>query len=156
MPLRSISRLFLLACALLLAACAKPALPQAVSTDSFPPLTETQSHDRSVLAGEWEYEDTDISGPTIPLTLDRKGKGYYKWKNGRFETYSLIGRTWRGKWFQKENDRDGGFTVEFSPDFSEGEGRWWYSRIGTDRAPTQKGGGFHLTKKAVPNHSKIH
>ena len=47
-------------------------------------------------------------------------------------------------WFQKENDRHGGFTVEFSPDFSEGEGRWWYSRIGSDTAPTKKGGSFHL------------
>jgi hypothetical protein len=52
-------------------------------------------------------------------------------------------------WFQKENDRDGGFTVEFSPDFSEGEGQWWYSRIGTDHAPTQKGGTFHLSKRAA-------
>src|SRR5262244_4420854 len=101
MLLRSISSSFLLACILLIAACAKPALPQAVPTDSLPPLTETQSHDRSVLAGEWEYEDADIYGAALPLTLDRRGKGYYKWKNGRFETHSLIGRTWRGKWFQK-------------------------------------------------------
>jgi hypothetical protein len=57
-------------------------------------------------------------------------------------------------WFQKENDRDGGFMVKFSPDFSEGEGHWWYSRIGTDHAPTQKGGTFHLSKKtALMNHS---
>jgi hypothetical protein len=57
-------------------------------------------------------------------------------------------------WFQKENDRDGGFMVEFSPDFSEGEGRWWYSRIGTDHASTKKGGTFHLSKKtALMNHS---
>jgi hypothetical protein len=52
-------------------------------------------------------------------------------------------------WFQKGNDRDGGFTVEFSPDFSKGEGCWWYSRIGSDHAPTQKVGTFHLSKKAV-------
>jgi hypothetical protein len=52
-------------------------------------------------------------------------------------------------WYQKENDRDGGFKVEFSPDFSEGEGRWWYSRIGTDHAPTRGGGTFHLRKKTA-------
>jgi hypothetical protein len=56
-------------------------------------------------------------------------------------------------WLQKENDRDGGFMVEFSPEFSEGEGRWRYSRVGTDHAPTQKGGTFHLSKKtALINH----
>jgi hypothetical protein len=37
--------------------------------------------------------------------------------------------------------------VEFSPDFSEGEGRWWYSRIESDHAPLQKGGTFQLNKK---------
>jgi hypothetical protein len=52
-------------------------------------------------------------------------------------------------WFQEENDRDGGFAVQFSPDFSEGEGQWWYSRIGTDHAPTQKGGTFHLRASMV-------
>jgi len=44
---------------------------------------------------------------------------------------------------------DGGFAVEFSPDFSEGEGRWWVSRIGADQARTQKGGTFHLSKKTA-------
>ncbi len=52
------------------------------------------------------------------------------------ETQTLIGHTWHGVWFQKENDRDGGFAVKFSQDFSEGEGRWWYSRIGADYATT--------------------
>jgi hypothetical protein len=57
-------------------------------------------------------------------------------------------------WFQQENDRDGGFTVEFSPDFSEREGRWWISRIGADHAPAQKDGTFHLSKRtALMNHS---
>jgi hypothetical protein len=146
---RYISGPLLLTCALLTAACAQPVLPHAVSTDSLPPVTASQPHDRHVLAGEWEYEDGDIYGAVVPLTLDHNGKGYYQWKKGRFETHTLIGRTWRGKWIQKENDRDGGFTVEFSSDFSEGKGRWWYSRIGTDYAPKQKGGTFHLTKKAA-------
>jgi hypothetical protein len=99
--------------------------------------------DRSVLAGEWEYED----GAAVKLTLDDQGHGIYAWKEGRFETTSLNGRIWEGLWFQKENDREGGFVVELSADYSEGEGRWWYTRIGPDRAPTDKGGTFHLSKK---------
>jgi hypothetical protein len=44
--------------------------------------------------------------------------------------------------------------VEFSPDFSEYEGRWCYGRIGIDHAPTQNGGMFYLGKKtALMNHS---
>ena len=110
----------------------------------------SQPGDRHVLAGEWEYED----GAVVLLTLDEQGNGAYDWKGGRFETQTLVGQTWHGMWFQKENDRDGGFTVEFSSDFSEGEGRWWYSRIGTDHAPTQKGGTFHLSKRTdLTSHS---
>lgn len=96
-----------------------------------------------MLAGEWEYED----GAAVKLTLDDQGHGIYAWKEGRFETTSLNGRIWEGLWFQKENDREGGFVVELSADYSEGEGRWWYTRIGPDRAPTDKGGTFHLSKK---------
>ena len=140
----------LLVCALLAAACAKPAVHPAVSTDSLPPSMAPQPGDRHILTGEWEYVD----GAVNRLTLDEDGNGHYNWKDGRFETRSLIGHTWHGRWFQKENDRDGGFTVEFSPDFSEGEGRWWYSRIETDHAPMQKGGTFHLSKKtAFMNHN---
>jgi hypothetical protein len=79
--------------------------------------------------------------------LDKRGNGHYEWKHGRFETHALIDHTWYGRWFQKDNDREGGFMVEFSPDFSEGEGHWWYSRIETDHAPLQKGGTFQLNKK---------
>jgi hypothetical protein len=50
---------------------------------------------------------------------------------------------------------DGGFAVEFSPDFSEGEGRWWVSRIGADQTRTQKGGTFYSSKKtALTHHSE--
>ena len=144
MFLRNVGASIFLACALLAAACAKPAVHRAVSTDSLPPSMASQPGDRHVLAGEWEYVDVD--GAADRLTLDENGNGSYNWKDGRFETHTLIGHTWQGMWFQKENDRDGGFTVEFSPDFSEGEGRWWYSRIGTDHAPTQKSRTFHLSK----------
>lgn len=101
------------------------------------------ANDLSVLAGEWEYED----GAAVTLQLDEQGNGIYPYKDGRFETILLDGQTWMGRWYQKENDREGGFTVKLSPDHTEGEGTWWYVRIGTDRAPAQKGGTFHLSKK---------
>ena len=147
MRLRHVGVLLLLSCALLATACAKPAVHRALSTAPIPPSMAAQSGDRSVLAGEWEYVDGTVDSAIGLLILDEQGNGRYDWKDGRFETHALIDHTWRGMWFQKENDRDGGFTVEFSPDFSEGEGRWWYSRIGEDHAPTQKGGTFRLIKQ---------
>lgn len=140
----------LLVCVLLAAACAKPVAQPAAPMEPLPPSMAAQPDDRHVLAGEWEYVD----GAAVRLTLDEQGNGHYDWKDGRFETHSLIGHTWQGMWFQKENDRQGGFTVEFSPDFSEGEGCWWVSRVGADQAPTEKGGTFHLSRKtASMNHS---
>ncbi|BFU94663.1 MAG: protein of unknown function [Nitrospira sp.] len=121
--------------------CAKPVLkdqvpePASVLSDSF--------EDRRVLAGEWEYEE----GAVVTLRLDEQGNGTYAWKDGQFATTALRGRIWEGLWSQRENDREGGFQVEFSSDFSEGEGRWWYTRIGQDRTPSQKGGTFHVTRK---------
>jgi hypothetical protein len=128
----------LFAAGFLFAACTDVAI-----TRPAPQPVPSRPGDRRVLAGEWEYVD----GAVVRLTLDEQGNGRYEWKDGRFETQTLVDRTWHGVWSQNENDRDGGFTVEFSPDFSAGEGRWWYSRIGTDHAPTQKGGTFHLTRK---------
>ena len=145
MLLRYIGAPLLFVCALLATACAKPVVHLAVPTDSLPPSMASQPGNSHVLAGEWEYED----GAVARLTLDEQGNGHYDWNDGRLGTHTLIGHTWHGMWFQKANDRDGGFTVELSPDFSEGQGRWWYSRIGADHAPTQKGGTFHLGKKAA-------
>ncbi|MBH0177468.1 MAG: hypothetical protein HP491_06295 [Nitrospira sp.] len=102
------------------------------------------ANDLSVLAGEWEYED----GAAITLRLDEQGNGTYAYKDGRFETTQFAGHTWAGKWYQKENDREGGFSVTLSKDHSEGQGTWWYARIGADHTPTQKGGTFHLSKKS--------
>ena len=127
------------------AACTQPLVQRETSGEPVAPSLPAGSDDRRVLAGEWEYEDSAV----VTLTLDEQGNGTYPWKEGRFETTALSGHTWQGMWFQKENDREGGFTVEFSQDFSEGEGRWWYSRIGDDRAPTQKGGTFHLSRKSI-------
>jgi len=99
--------------------------------------------DRSILAGEWEYEDGGIA----VLQLDRQGNGTYSYKDGRFETHQFGGGKWVGKWYQKENDREGGFVVKLSPDRTEGEGTWWYDRIGADTKPSEKGGSFHLSRK---------
>jgi hypothetical protein len=111
-----------------------------------PPIPPTSGipEDRRVLAGEWDYED----GAVVTLTLDEQGNGWYPWKDGRFVTHSFSDHVWQGIWIQRENDREGGFTVHFSPDFSDGEGQWWYTRIEEDRSPTQKGGTFHLTRKS--------
>ena len=138
--------LFLLACLLLVSACINPAVPRDVSIESNLPAVASHPENRHVLAGEWEYS---VDGTVVRLALDEQGNGHYDWKGGRFETHALIGQTWHGMWFQKENDRDGIFTVVFSPDFSEGDGRWWYSRIETDHAPTQNGGTFHLRKMSA-------
>jgi hypothetical protein len=141
--LRRYINIILLATAVLSAACAH----RAASVDTPSPPIAPQVGDLHILAGEWEY--IDGSGAAVRLTLDEQGNGHYDWKDGRFETRTLIDHTWDGLWFQEENDREGGFTVEFSPDFSEGEGQWWYSRIGTDTVPPQKGGTFHLKSSAV-------
>jgi hypothetical protein len=66
-----------------------------------------------VLAGEWDYED----GGVVTLTLDEQGNGTIL---GRTVTLSrtLCPITSGGIWVQKENDREGGFSLRFSPDFS--------------------------------------
>ena len=105
--------------------------------------TNVLADDRSILAGEWEYED----GGTVVLQLDAQGNGTYAYKDGRFETHEFGRGQWVGKWYQKENDREGGFLVKLSPDYTEGEGRWWYDRIGADTRPSEKGGTFRLSKR---------
>lgn len=132
-----------LACFLLggIAGCTKPLLKDGIPEQTTAPSDSTD--DRRILAGEWEYEE----GAVVILRLDEHGNGTYAWKDGRFATTALKGQIWEGLWSQRENDREGGFRVEFSRDFSEGEGRWWYTRIGENHAPSQKGGTFHVTRK---------
>ena len=127
------------------AGCTVPAIQPDDSRMRDIPAVSGSAEDRRVLAGEWEYED----GAVVTLTLDEQGNGTYPWKEGRFETTALSDHTWHGMWHQKENDREGGFAVKFSPDFSDGEGRWWYTRIGEDHSPTQEGGTFHLSRKTA-------
>jgi len=118
----------------------------ATQTPLQPPLTaDVPKDDRSILAGEWEYED----GATVMLRLDKQGNGTYPFKDGQFKTSRLEGHAWVGTWSQKENDREGGFSIKLSEDYSEGQGSWWYLRIGADRKPTQKGGTFRLSRKAT-------
>ena len=131
------------------AACTMPSVrhEEAVLPVSTVPIGAPE--DRRVLAGEWDYED----GGVVSLTLDEHGNGTYPWKGGHFITHSLSDHVWHGIWVQKENDREGGFSLEFSPDFLDGDGRWWYTRINDDRAPAQKGRTFHLSKKTFPSAS---
>ena len=136
--------LLLIGLMLLASACATPAVKSDVSPSVEAPSISNIPDERRLLAGEWEYED----GAVVILSLDERGNGTYPWKEGRFETTTLNDHTWHGLWFQKENDREGGFRVKFSQDFSEGEGRWWYTRIGEDNAPDKKGGTFHLSRKS--------
>jgi hypothetical protein len=138
---RHLMALFIFACTLHAAACA----PHPASVGSRPPLLVSHAGDRHLLAGKWDYIDS--SGAVVPLILDEQGNGHYQWKDGHFETDRLEDHTWSGTWLQEENDREGGFTVKLTPDFSEGEGQWWYSRIGNDTAPALKGGLFHLRYK---------
>jgi hypothetical protein len=56
-----------------------------------------QAGDCHVLAGEWEYVD----GAAVLLTLDEQGNGHYDWKDGRFETRTLIDHTWRACGFRR-------------------------------------------------------
>lgn len=98
---------------------------------------------KHVLAGEWEYEE---SGMVVPLRLDPSGNGTYDFKEGRFLTNLLSGHRWTGAWAQQANDREGGFEISLSPDYSEGDGRWWYTRIEGDTAPQKPGGRFHVMK----------
>jgi hypothetical protein len=86
-------------------------------------------------AGEWEYEE---SGMVVPLRLDQFGNGSYDFKDGRFRTDILSDHHWTGAWAQRrEYDREGRFEITLSSDYSEGEGRWWYTRIESDACSNQ-------------------
>ena len=107
--------------------------------------TDSASIPRSVedLSGSWEYVD---SNGTFTLTLNKRGKGTYEWKNGRIETEELTNGVWTGKWYQTENDREGGFRLRLSPGSPLADGVWWYTRIGKDHAPLEPGGTFALRR----------
>src|SRR5690242_19458062 len=128
----------------ILAACShsKSLQPELGGVASSPAET-APGEQRVVLAGEWEYEDNGI---VQTLVLNDQGNGNYSWQNGVFMTTSLSGQSWSGSWYQRQNDREGRFEVRLSPDYEEGEGRWWYTRIEMDTQPRQKGGEFHIRR----------
>ena len=99
MLLRYVGPPLLFACALLEAACDKPAVHRAIPMDSLPPSMVSQPGDRHVLAGEWEYVSVD--GASVPLVLDEQGNGHYDWKDGRFETHTFIDHTWAACGFRR-------------------------------------------------------
>lgn len=111
-----------------------------------PPATSGTPHPS--LAGTWEYEE---SGNTILITLNEYGRGTYNWKDGQFITTTFSHGVWKGFWSQRENDREGAFEVTFLQARSEGQGRWWYTRIGSDTAPTHRGGVFQIVRRSVPD-----
>lgn len=120
-----------------------PSLQETAWSDPVAEEISLTRAEHAVLAGEWEYEE---DGMVVPLRLDRFGNGSYDFKDGRFRTDLFADHRWAGAWAQRENDREGGFEITLSPDFSEGEGRWWYTRIEADKAPTKAGGRFHVMK----------
>jgi hypothetical protein len=127
-----------------LQACSHAPIPYEPSSNaSLPAEVSKQAGENAVLGGEWEYEE---DGMVVPLRLDRFGNGTYDFKGGRFRTDLLSDHRWAGAWAQRENDREGGFEITLSPDYSEGEGRWWYTRIERDVAPKKAGGRFHVMK----------
>ncbi len=95
------------------------------------------------LSGNWEYQDQAGEGD---ITLNADGVGKYDWKDGRFVTESFEEGVWKGKWIQKENDREGGFELRFSTDPHLATGKWWYTRIGEDQDPLEPGGEFSMKR----------
>jgi hypothetical protein len=83
----------------------------------------------------------------VPLRLDRFGNGSYDFKDGRFRT-DVPHRSPLGRGLGSTGKRSGrrirdhtvaGFT-------RKAKGRWWYTRIESDAAPTKAGGTFHVMK----------
>jgi hypothetical protein len=131
-------------------ACGHAPIVSSVSPSESAPLDDAvQAEKDAILAGEWEYEE---GGMVVPLRLDRFGNGTYDFKGGHFRTDLLSDHRWAGAWAQHENDREGGFEITLSENFTEGDGRWWYTRIEGDAAPKKSGGRFHVLKV----HSAVH
>ena len=140
----SVSTTISIGIGLLLQACShSPAVYDHASNTAVLSEATVPKTENAVLAGEWEYEE---DGMVVPLRLDRFGNGTYDFKDGRFLTHVLSDHHWAGAWAQRENDREGGFEITLSPDYTEGEGRWWYTRIEHDAAPKKSGGRFHVMK----------
>ena len=100
--------------------------------------------DRSDLGGEWEWRD---DATVQRIVLDKSGNGTYSWQNGHIVTTSVADGRWEGIWSQEGNDREGGFEVLLTPNGSDAEGTWWYTRIGTRTIPArEQGASFRMRR----------
>ena len=135
-------RLVVLLCVFSFTLWGCPAVPTP-KPESLPPAPEKPVPKVTIqeLAGQWEYQEGSVN---YPLMLDQEGKGTYEWMMGRFETTSVSNGKWKGHWYQKENDREGGFELQLQPDLQSATGTWWYTRIENDQNPLQPGGTFTL------------
>ncbi len=117
----------------------------AVSTDALPPSMASQAEDCHVFAGEWEYVD----GAAVRLTLDEEGNGHDDWKDGRFETHSLIDHTWHGMWvYRRRVTKRVDLQSSSRQIFQKGRGAGG-SAASEPTIHPRKGGTFHLSKKTA-------
>ena len=109
-----------------------------------PTGVKARSSDLAILSGVWEYRE----GPLVfELILDDHGNGSYNWHDGYLRTTNLSHQHWEGTWHQPGNEREGGFEAQLSDDAQSAEGRWWYTRIGTNQEPQETDGHFSLVRK---------
>jgi hypothetical protein len=131
-------------CVLFMVGCGEKQIAERIPDTWAKPKQECPNGtDRSALAGEWRYLQ---DGSSFFLNLDGQGNGNYSWKDGRFISLCLDRSILRGVWIQKDNDREGGFEVTLNSDMTNGEGHWWYSRIGKETKPNRDGRGFRLER----------
>jgi hypothetical protein len=90
------------------------------------------------LSGNWAVQEEERS---YVATLDPEGNGTYTWQNGRVKTTAFLNGKWQGTWTQSGNDREGGFELTLSDDFSQATGTWWYTRVGQQSIPPGEWGG---------------
>lgn len=102
------------------------------------------------LSGEWEILEVE-DDKRYKATLDKAGNGPYSQQGGRFTTTKYADRLWQGTWQQTGNDREGGFEVLLAEDGTQAKGRWWYSRVGSQKnIPPREHGGTYQWKRLTP------
>ncbi len=99
------------------------------------------------LSGEWEVLEVE-DGKRYKATLDKDGNGPYSQQGGQFTTTKYADRLWQGTWQQSGNDREGGFEILLAEDGTRAKGRWWYSRVGSQKnIPPREYGGTYQWKR---------
>lgn len=103
------------------------------------------------LSGRWEILEVE-DDKHYHAMLDGKGNGPYSQHGGRFTTTHMSDGQWQGTWYQPDNDREGGFELQLSPDGTEAKGIWWYTRVGKQKniPPREHGGSYHWKKQITP------